>query len=271
MHSVTPVFIVIAGPPGSGKSSVVKCDPGVDYFNNDDKAKELTGSYKGITPEVRKKVGKLCENFVHEHIKEKKSFCTESTLRTDIAITQAEDAKNAGFKTKMIFISTDSVEKNIERVIGRAQGGGHSAEETDVKEAYTNSFKNLTSACKEFDSVVGYDNSKKYQPPQYIFKINKGKLIHLDQKAPAWALESLDRAGLIEEKEIAIMNMREMTAHRQKAWLPTELTPEQQDGFVRKNIIAKDNILSKVNAKDLRICLKEAKSLNLKKGFELGK
>ena len=48
-------MIVVAGPPGSGKSSVFPvAETGVAYFNIDDRSAALNdGSYQNISPEIR--------------------------------------------------------------------------------------------------------------------------------------------------------------------------------------------------------------------------
>ena len=50
-------MIVVAGPPGGGKSTAFPraafTDVGIAYFNIDDRCKELHGSSKNIPPEVR--------------------------------------------------------------------------------------------------------------------------------------------------------------------------------------------------------------------------
>jgi len=53
---MSPRMIVVAGPPGSGKSSLFPVSGfGVPYFNADDRAAELNGgSYVGISRQVRK-------------------------------------------------------------------------------------------------------------------------------------------------------------------------------------------------------------------------
>ena len=60
---------VVAGPPGSGKTTAL---PGhsfrVDAFNIDDRCAALTGSYVGITPALRARVGRECEAFIAAHI-----------------------------------------------------------------------------------------------------------------------------------------------------------------------------------------------------------
>jgi hypothetical protein len=53
-------MIVVAGPPGSGKSSLFPVsETGLDSFNADDRAAELNGgSYQNILPEMRVQAGK---------------------------------------------------------------------------------------------------------------------------------------------------------------------------------------------------------------------
>src|SRR3990172_9394826 len=49
-----PRMIVVAGPPGSGKSTAFPvAQSGVDAFNIDDRAAELQGSYRNIPREIR--------------------------------------------------------------------------------------------------------------------------------------------------------------------------------------------------------------------------
>jgi predicted ABC-type ATPase len=118
-------MIVVAGPPGSGKSSLFPvAETGVDSFNGDDSAAELNGG-----------------------IRDKTSFAYETTLRTDITFRQAEEARAAGFLTVLLFVALDDVELNISRVAVRADRGGHSAL------AGSASMKNIGRAIQEFDQV----------------------------------------------------------------------------------------------------------------------
>src|ERR1700691_3991377 len=89
MHA--PRMIVVAGPPGSGKSSLFPvAETGLDSFNADDRAAELNGgSYRNITPPVRIQVGKELERFIAGHIRGRRSFAYETTLRTDITFLPA--------------------------------------------------------------------------------------------------------------------------------------------------------------------------------------
>lgn len=89
-----PFMIVIAGPPGSGKTTYFPDAAfGVDAFNIDDRCAQILGSYRAISREVRAAVAKECERFVlgriHQHI----SFAVETTLRTTASVEQAKLAK----------------------------------------------------------------------------------------------------------------------------------------------------------------------------------
>jgi predicted ABC-type ATPase len=93
-----PKMVIVAGPPGSGKSTAFPVAKfGLNSFNADDRAAALNdGSYRGISPVIRERVGKEFEDFVLTHIEDKQSFAIETTLRTDATFRQAELAKHAG-------------------------------------------------------------------------------------------------------------------------------------------------------------------------------
>ncbi len=64
-----PVMVVIAGPPGSGKSTAFPVrESGVDYFNADDVAATLNQSYQKVPPHIRAEANRRFEAFVLDHI-----------------------------------------------------------------------------------------------------------------------------------------------------------------------------------------------------------
>ena len=81
-----PRMIVVAGPPGSGKTRNFPVTAfGVDAFNIDDRCAQILGSYRAIPRDVRRAVAKECERFVLDHIEQARSFAVETTLRTTAA------------------------------------------------------------------------------------------------------------------------------------------------------------------------------------------
>lgn len=137
-------MIVVAGPPGSGKTSSFPVTTfGVDAFNIDDRCAQILGSYRAIPRDVRRAVAKECERFVLDQIEAGRSFAVETKLRTGAAVTQAPLAHSRGFATEMVFVATDSVDENLDRILQRAQGGGHGASEREVRAIHEASLSNL--------------------------------------------------------------------------------------------------------------------------------
>jgi len=153
-------MIVVAGPPGSGKTSAFSVTAlGLDAFNIDDRCAQLLGSYRAIPRAVRRAVAAECERFVLEHIQAGRDFAVETTLRTTAAIDQATEARVRGFATELIFLATESTTENLRRVLQRAQSGGHGASERDVRAIYDASIANLGRAIAAFEHVDVYDST----------------------------------------------------------------------------------------------------------------
>jgi predicted ABC-type ATPase len=186
-------MIVVAGPPGSGKSSLFPvAETGLDSFNADDRAAELNGgSYRNITPPVRIQVGKELERFIAGHIRGRRSFAYETTLRTDITFLQADEARANGFLTVLLYVALDDVELNISRVAVRADGGGHSAPPDEIRRIHSASMKNLRRAIQEFDQAQVFDNSRHDSGPDLVLEAADGRIRYVAVGVPAWLAEAL--------------------------------------------------------------------------------
>ena len=108
-------MVVIAGPPGSGKSTVFRPNQErLDYFNADERARDLNGgSGRRIPLEIRAQVNKELEQFITLCIQQLRSFAFETTLRTKITYEQARLAKANGFEISMIYAALNSAEESI--------------------------------------------------------------------------------------------------------------------------------------------------------------
>jgi predicted ABC-type ATPase len=183
-----PEMIVIAGPSGSGKSRYFAARRfGIAFFNVDDRCAELNGGiYGGIPVAIRTQAQQECERFINECTMQATSFAVETTLRSAIAIDQAERARIAGFATKMIFVATEDVQENARRVARRGLRGGHSAPVARIVEIYQRSLTNLRRAIAVFDEVELYDNSVHGESPR-IVRVYVAQGITLDEPpTPAW-------------------------------------------------------------------------------------
>jgi predicted ABC-type ATPase len=181
-----PRMIVVAGPPGSGKTRYFPVTAfGVDAFNIDDRCAQILGSYRGIPRDVRQAVAKECQQFVLDHIEARRSFAVETTLRTLAAIDQAKLARGQGFATEMRFVATDSIAENVARVLQRALAGGHGASEREIRAIHQASVANVRSAVAAFDLVRVYDSSTRWAPPRLVAVARAGRLVRLGA-TPSW-------------------------------------------------------------------------------------
>jgi len=181
-------LVIVAGPPGGGKSKAFPVSGfGVDFFNADDHAAALNqGSYVDIPRGIRNQVNSQFEAFVADHIRRRASCAFETTLRSDVTFEQAAMAKRAGFTTEMRYLALRDFAMHLERVKMRADAGGHSAPEPLLKSIYEASIANLTRAIREMDLVYVYDNSQWGIIPEVLLQAESGEVVYLAEDIPDW-------------------------------------------------------------------------------------
>jgi predicted ABC-type ATPase len=188
-------MIVVAGPPGSGKTRFFPVTAfGVDAFNIDDRCAQILGSYRAIPRDVRRAVAKECERFVFDHIERGASFAVETTLRTAAAIEQARLARGAGFSAELRFVATDSIAENVARVLQRAQAGGHGASEREITAIHLASVANLRGAVVAFERVRVYDSTARWAPPRLVASARGGRIVG-HGAMPGWLETALAQGG----------------------------------------------------------------------------
>jgi predicted ABC-type ATPase len=179
-------MIVVAGPPGSGKTRYFPVSAfGIDSFNIDDRCAQILGSYRSIPRNVRHAVAAECERFVLDHIRHAESFAVETTLRSAAAIEQAVLARKGGFATEMRFVATDSIAENVARVLQRAQAGGHGASEREIRAIHQASVTNLRRAVDAFHRVRVYDSTTRWASPRLVAVARDGRLVR-HGPTPKW-------------------------------------------------------------------------------------
>jgi predicted ABC-type ATPase len=202
-------MIVVAGPPGSGKSSRFPLSRfGVDWFNADDRAAELNrGSFHKIPAEIRSRVNVEFQKWILNHITAREGFAIETTLRSSITFEQARLAHGHGFWTTMDYVSVGSVEESVRRITERSYRGGHSASERLVADIYAKSTKNLITALNFGESGIEvvriYDNSQVRGHVRQLLSFRRGRARSMSSEIPAW-LE-----GLLTNTKFEIAAIRE--------------------------------------------------------------
>ena len=185
-----PIMRVVAGPPGSGKSTAFPvAEADLAYFEADQRAAQLNGgSFQSIPLHIRDHVNRELELFIETHIRDRKSMTFETTLRSEITFHQARRARLNGFALAMTYVALSSVNLHVERVAIRVDRGGHSTAVKMIEETYSASLVNLRRALQEFDDVAVYDNSG--AKPELFLTCNKGKIQLIREGTPNWVLKA---------------------------------------------------------------------------------
>src|SRR5258708_1071525 len=131
-------MVIVAGPPGSGKTTRFPVPEfGADSVNGDHRAAQLNaGSFRGISKEIRSQANVEFQKWILDHISARKSFAIETTLRSQVTFEQAQLAREHGFWTSMYYVTPGSVEECIKRIKARAYRGGHSPSESIIRHIF---------------------------------------------------------------------------------------------------------------------------------------
>lgn len=158
-----PMMLVIAGPNGSGKSTITSHLELVGtYTNADDIAAAL-----GISNEA---AAKLADKKRYASIARREDFSFETVLSSEYKIKLLQDAKNAGYFIKCIFVLTVDPRLNVARVESRVASGGHSVEREKIIKRYHKSLGNIKRLIELCDILHVYDNTGEGKPVRIIRK-----------------------------------------------------------------------------------------------------
>ena len=89
-------------------------------------------------------------------LEERRSFAVED-IRVDTQLL--DQAKAAGYSTKVLFISTEDANLNVGRVLVRMSRGGQAVPVSSVIDSYRESTKHLSEVPEHADELLVYDNT----------------------------------------------------------------------------------------------------------------
>jgi predicted ABC-type ATPase len=190
-----PKLLVIAGPNGSGKTSVTsqilkhEWVEGCVYINPDNIAQELFGNWN--SPEAVLKAAQFATEQRENCLDNKQDFIFETVFSADDKIEFLERAKDAGFFIRLFFVSTNHPSINASRIANRVMEGGHDVPISKIISRYTKSIHNCCVVSKFVDRLYIYDNSIEYSPATLLFRANNGKLEKKYAEINDWALPIL--------------------------------------------------------------------------------
>lgn len=186
-----PNLIIIAGPNGSGKTSVTnkilqhEWTEGCIYINPDLIAQDKFGDWN--SPDAVLNAVKYAEKLREDCLINKQSLIFETVLSGDDKIDYIIRAKKNGFFIRLFFIGTDSPIINAGRIARRVMEGGHDVPISKVISRYSKSISNCCISLKIVDRTYIYDNSVEYSEPKLLFRLNDGKLVKEYTEINDWA------------------------------------------------------------------------------------
>lgn len=187
-----PELIVIAGPNGSGKTSVTQkflhheWAEGTIYINPDQIANEKFGDWN--SKEAVLKAADYCMKWREKCLQERVSFVFETVFSAEDKIDFLIRAKKAGFFIRLFFISTSHPSINASRITKRVMEGGHDVPISKIISRYSKSIINCEIISPLVDRLYVYDNSVDNKDAQILFRLSNGELKKTYvNEIPEWA------------------------------------------------------------------------------------
>lgn len=187
-----PVLIVIAGPNGSGKTTITskilhhEWLENAIYINPDIIAQEKFGDWN--SKEAVMNSVRYCEDLREECLVKRHSLIFETVLSIPQKVDYIKRAKEAGFFVRLFFVSTSSPAINAARIAKRVMEGGHDVPIPKIISRYYRSITNCGIASEFVDRTYVYDNSVNDADAKLLFRMVDGKLFKTYvEDIPEWA------------------------------------------------------------------------------------
>ena len=192
-----PVLIVIAGPNGSGKttitSKILKHEwlENALYVNPDQVAQDRFGDWN--SPEAVLRAAQYCEEQREACLRQGQSLIFETVLSTDSKVDFNRRAHEAGYFIRIFFVSTAHTSINAARIAQRVMEGGHDVPISKIISRYQKSILNCKRVAAIADRVYIYDNSVDDAEARLLFRMTDGRPFkRYTDDIPEWALTILN-------------------------------------------------------------------------------
>lgn len=176
-----PNLIIIAGPNGSGKTTITEQGLGHDWFNGcvyinpDNIAQSELGDWNDASNSLE--AAKRATALRYQLLMAGESIAFETVFSSDEKINFIKKAKEQGYFIRLFFICTESPTINASRIALRVMEGGHDVPITKIISRYQRSILNAYRALDLVDRVYLYDNSIEDFSPRLIVRFSNGQII----------------------------------------------------------------------------------------------
>ena len=123
-------------------------------------------------------------------LRERRSFAVEDlTVDTELL----ECARQAGYTTKVLFISTEDPNLNVGRILVRMSRGGQAVPLGTIPESYQEAMKSLPEARRHADDLLVYDNTPNGKGHRLVARFIAGELVKTTHTSPNWLKDVFGR------------------------------------------------------------------------------
>jgi predicted ABC-type ATPase len=191
MKKQRPTLIVVAGPNGSGKTSLTtkvlqhKWIEGCTYINPDNIARDVYGDWNSYDAVMA--AAKHAEAVRERCLQSRESMAFESVLSATDKIDFIKRAKDEGYFVRLFFVGTDHPSINAARVTQRVMEGGHDVPIPKIIARYSKSIANCAAAAAFADRAYIYDNSVDQAEPELLFRTINGEIVKVYAAIHSWA------------------------------------------------------------------------------------
>lgn len=187
-----PVLIVLAGPNGSGKTTVAKellrhpWSAGTRHVNPDEIAQREFGGWNN--DEAILLAARRADEIREACLAKRQGLIFETVLSTSRKYDFIQQAKEAGYFIRLFFVATDDPTINARRVVRRVKEEGHDVPGEKIFSRYPKSIALGAAVARIVDRAYFLDNSVDERDAKMIFRVADGKLKSLyTAEPPRWA------------------------------------------------------------------------------------
>ena len=191
-----PKLIIIAGPNGSGKTSlttqILKHEWIKDciYINPDNIAQVKFNGWNDLDSVL--KAAQFATTWRNECLENNKSLIFETVLSAADKIDYIEKAISLGYFVRLFFVGTNHPSINASRITNRVLEGGHDVPISKIISRYYKSVINCVILSTIVNRLYVYDNSVNYENPKLLFRTKNGKLEKFYSQINEWAVPILN-------------------------------------------------------------------------------
>ena len=187
-----PVLIVIAGPNGSGKTTITSkilhhewMEDAV-YVNPDQVAQDRFGDWNSQNAVLQ--AAQYCDALREDCLSKGKSLIFETVLSSEGKVDFIRQAHKAGYFIRLFFVATSHPSINASRIAHRVMEGGHDVPIAKIISRYQKSILNCKRCAEIADRTYIYDNSIDDEDARLLFRMTEGKKVkQYTENIPEWA------------------------------------------------------------------------------------